>query len=124
MRITATVSFPILINNLQSIHSVDELFRFLNSWVPHLYGELNEEKVTERGYELIQHDTEWAQGGVSKEGRMNSDGEDIAELTRESWELLKAPYVKIFNIIKSQTGSNDLEGVEVRTQNLVESKTE
>ncbi|XP_055715383.1 oxidation resistance protein 1 isoform X8 [Phlebotomus papatasi] len=92
---------------------VDELFRFLNSWVPHLYGELNEEKVTERGYELIQHDTEWAQGGVSKEGRMNSDGEDIAELTRESWELLKAPYVKIFNIIKSQTGSNDLEGVEV-----------
>ncbi|GAB0093026.1 nuclear receptor coactivator 7-like [Sergentomyia squamirostris] len=92
---------------------VDELFRFLNSWVPHLYGELNEEKVTERGYELIQHDTEWAQGGVSKEGRTNSDGEDIAELTRESWELLKAPYVKIFNIIKSQTGSNDLEGVEV-----------
>uniref|UniRef100_A0A1L8DXA0 Oxidation resistance protein 1 n=1 Tax=Nyssomyia neivai TaxID=330878 RepID=A0A1L8DXA0_9DIPT len=67
---------------------VDELFRFLNSWVPHLYGELNEEKVAERGYELIQHDTEWAQGGVSKEGRVNSDGEDIAELTRESWEVL------------------------------------
>lgn len=44
----------------------DELYRFLNSWVPHLYGELDEEQVATRGYELIQHDTEWAQGSPNK----------------------------------------------------------
>lgn len=45
---------------------VDELFRFLNSWVPQLYGELEEWKIKEMGYELIEHDTEWAQGGIQK----------------------------------------------------------
>uniref|UniRef100_A0A6B2EEC0 Oxidation resistance protein 1 n=1 Tax=Phlebotomus kandelakii TaxID=1109342 RepID=A0A6B2EEC0_9DIPT len=88
---------------------VDELFRFLNSWVPHLYGELNEEKVTERGYELIQHDTEWAQGGVSKEGRVNSDGEDIAELTRESWEVLSMSADDYRKSALFPTGSFDLD---------------
>lgn len=44
----------------------DELYRFLNTWVPHLYGELDEEQITARGFELIQHDTEWAKGGQSK----------------------------------------------------------
>ncbi|XP_059619714.1 oxidation resistance protein 1 isoform X4 [Phlebotomus argentipes] len=88
---------------------VDELFRFLNSWVPHLYGELNEEKVAERGYELIQHDTEWAQGGVSKEGRVNSDGEDIAELTRESWEVLSMSADDYRKSALFPTGSFDLE---------------
>lgn len=29
-------------------------------------------------------------------------------------QLLKAPFVKTYNIIKSQTGSNDLDGCEVR----------
>lgn len=44
----------------------DELYRFLNTWVPHLYGELDEEQITARGYELIQHDTEWVKSGHSK----------------------------------------------------------
>lgn len=44
----------------------DELYRFLNTWVPHLYGELDEEQITARGFELIQHDTEWVKGGQSK----------------------------------------------------------
>lgn len=44
----------------------DELFRFINTWVPHLYGELDEEQITARGFELIQHDTEWVKGGQSK----------------------------------------------------------
>lgn len=44
----------------------DELFRFINTWVPHLYGELDEEQITTRGFELIQHDTEWVKGGQSK----------------------------------------------------------
>lgn len=44
----------------------DELFRFLNTWVPHLYGEVDEEKITERGFELIQHDTDWVKSGQNK----------------------------------------------------------
>lgn len=44
----------------------DELFRFINTWVPHLYGELDEEQITARGFELIQHDTEWVKGGQTK----------------------------------------------------------
>jgi hypothetical protein len=38
---------------------VDELYRFLNSWVPHLYGELDEEAIKARGFELILNDTQW-----------------------------------------------------------------
>uniref|UniRef100_A0A182M734 LysM domain-containing protein n=1 Tax=Anopheles culicifacies TaxID=139723 RepID=A0A182M734_9DIPT len=123
-------------------NKVDELYRFLNAWVQHLYGELDEAAIKERGFELIQMDTEWATktGSPSKDGRSASEGE-ISEYTRESWEvslslkqytiikenrkclyispiyvmnLLKAPFVKTYNIIKSQTGSNDLDGCEVR----------
>ncbi|XP_055386991.1 uncharacterized protein LOC129615681 isoform X3 [Condylostylus longicornis] len=91
---------------------VDELYRFINTWVPHLYGELNEEEIKVRGFELIQHDTEWTKNSASKEGRKNSDGEDITELTRESWELLKAPFVKSYNISKDfikTAGEQDLD---------------
>lgn len=45
---------------------IDELYRFLNTWVPHLYGELDEEEVAKRGYELIQNDTDWVKGGQNK----------------------------------------------------------
>lgn len=70
-------------------NKVDELYRFLNAWVQHLYGELDEKAIKERGYELIQNDTEWAvkSGSPTKEGRSASDGE-IPDLTRESWEVL------------------------------------
>lgn len=35
--------------------------------MPHLYGELDEDAIKARGYELIQHDTEWtAQGAQTK----------------------------------------------------------
>lgn len=44
----------------------DELFRFINTWVPHLYGELDEEQIAARGFELIQNDTEWVKGRHSK----------------------------------------------------------
>ncbi|XP_062565724.1 oxidation resistance protein 1 isoform X3 [Armigeres subalbatus] len=95
-------------------NKVDELYRFLTAWVQHLYGELDEKTIKERGYELIQNDTDWATKGGSptKDGRSASEGE-ITEYTRESWEMLKAPFVKTYNIIKSQTGSNDLDGCEV-----------
>lgn len=45
---------------------MDELFRFINTWVQHLYGELNEEQIKTRGFELIQHDTEWTKGNITK----------------------------------------------------------
>lgn len=44
---------------------VDELYRFLNSWVAHIYGELDEEVLKLRGFELIQHDTEWSNNRTS-----------------------------------------------------------
>lgn len=44
---------------------VDELYRFLTAWVHHLYGELDEKSIKERGYELIQNDTDWATKGGS-----------------------------------------------------------
>ncbi|XP_055640967.1 nuclear receptor coactivator 7 isoform X22 [Toxorhynchites rutilus septentrionalis] len=70
-------------------NKVDELYRFLNAWVQHLYGELDEKAIKERGFELIQIDTEWTTKGGSptKDGRSVSEGE-ITEYTRESWEVL------------------------------------
>lgn len=44
---------------------VDELYRFLNSWVAYIYGDLDEDVLKTRGYELIQHDTEWANNRTS-----------------------------------------------------------
>jgi hypothetical protein len=35
---------------------VDDLYKYLNHWVPELYGELGD--VTERGYILVDSDTE------------------------------------------------------------------
>uniref|UniRef100_A0A2M4CJS0 Putative nucleolar protein c7b n=1 Tax=Anopheles darlingi TaxID=43151 RepID=A0A2M4CJS0_ANODA len=69
-------------------NKVDELYRFLNAWVQHLYGELDEAAIKERGFELIQIDTEWTakSGSPSKDGRSASEGE-ISEYTRESWEV-------------------------------------
>ncbi|XP_063696016.1 oxidation resistance protein 1 isoform X3 [Culicoides brevitarsis] len=68
-------------------NKVDELYRFFASWVPHLYGELDEEAIKARGFELIQHDTEWtAKGSPTKDGGSNDP--EIKELTRESWEVL------------------------------------
>lgn len=45
---------------------IDELYRFLNTWVPHLYGELDEEAIQKRGFELIQNDTDWVKSGQNK----------------------------------------------------------
>lgn len=71
------------------LYSVDELYRFINTWVKHLYGELDEEQIKARGFELIQEDTEWTKSGAIKaSGYSDSqDGEEIGDLTRESWEV-------------------------------------
>ncbi|XP_065214765.1 nuclear receptor coactivator 7 isoform X8 [Planococcus citri] len=71
---------------------VDDLYKFLNIWVPHLYGDLDEETVTERGYELVNSDTElWDDeegNGEDEKKRCRGSSDDLSELTRESWEVL------------------------------------
>ncbi|KAH8418536.1 hypothetical protein KR009_011737 [Drosophila setifemur] len=92
---------------------VDELYRFINTWVKHLYGELDEEQIKARGFELIQEDTEWTKSGTTKAGLGggSQDGEEISDLTRESWELIKAPFAKTYKIIKtaSHAASHEVE---------------
>lgn len=60
-------------------------------WVPHLYGDLDESTVADRGYELVDSDTElWEgeeAGGKHGEDGRRSSGDDIGDLTRESWEV-------------------------------------
>ncbi|KAF4526547.1 hypothetical protein B566_EDAN015596 [Ephemera danica] len=92
---------------------VDDLYRFLQLWVPHLYGELDDNDVAERGFELVDSDTElWAddederERGVGKTSS-GSTSSEIGELTRESWEVLKAPYVKFYTLLKTQTLSSE-----------------
>ncbi|XP_071455501.1 nuclear receptor coactivator 7 isoform X2 [Hetaerina americana] len=107
---------------------VDDLYSFLMLWVPHLYGDLDEMDPADRGYELVESDSElWEEdddvgeeeiggrkGGKGKSRRngRESDG-DIGELTRESWEVIKAPYVKLYSILKTQTISTESENPEV-----------
>ena len=63
------------------------MYRFVNTWVPHLYGELDEEQIKARGFELIQDDTEWTQSGTKKTRSGSQEGEEITDITRESWEV-------------------------------------
>ncbi|KAL1140125.1 hypothetical protein AAG570_000057, partial [Ranatra chinensis] len=63
---------------------VDELYRFLMAWVGHLYGDLDEEVVTARGFELVDSDTElWDSEDGGSGARRPSD----TDITRESWEV-------------------------------------
>lgn len=52
-------------SNCLPSNRVDELYKFINGWVPQLYGDLDEEAIKERGFELIQHDTEWTNNRTS-----------------------------------------------------------
>ncbi|GBP46390.1 Nuclear receptor coactivator 7 [Eumeta japonica] len=80
---------------------VDDLYKFLTLWVPDRYGPLGD--VSAQGYELIDSDTEWddEDGKPGQKGERSGSTGDVSNLTRESWELLKAPYVKIYSIMKS-----------------------
>nr|XP_013098309.1 unnamed protein product [Stomoxys calcitrans] len=90
---------------------VDELYRFINTWVAHLYGELDEEQIKNRGFELIQDDTEWTQSGTTKSGARtgSQEGEEISDLTRESWEVLSMSNDDYRKSSIFQTGSFDLD---------------
>ncbi|XP_066261689.1 oxidation resistance protein 1 isoform X2 [Euwallacea similis] len=83
---------------------VDELYKFIHGWVPQLYGELDEEKIKQRNFVLVDLDTElWSGEPTPSSSRHGSQGEELAEITNKNWELIKAPYAKIYNIIKTQT---------------------
>ena len=71
---------------------MDDLYKFLHLWVPHLYGDLEEMDYKSRGYELVESDTElWDEEPGSESqgegGRRGSDEGELGELTRESWEV-------------------------------------
>ncbi|XP_032676389.1 oxidation resistance protein 1 isoform X2 [Odontomachus brunneus] len=102
---------------------VDDLYRFIHAWVPTLYGELDENYWRERGYILSDTDTdlspelsphEAGEGADStEEGKTRGhEGDEITELTRESWELIKAPYVKLYSILKTSSTSADSEQIQ------------
>ncbi|XP_046440241.1 uncharacterized protein LOC124191218 isoform X6 [Daphnia pulex] len=106
----------------------DSLCRFFLLWSPDVYGEPGDaDSVAKRGFELITEDLEWEEpspvrrtkpvkkakgqlGGKSKSGdhdQVGGEDEDdplgvTAELAKESWERAKAPYVRLFTILKTQ----------------------
>lgn len=67
--------------------------------MPSLYGELDENYWRERGYILLDTDTDLspelsgvheagkAGEGTTEEGKSRQDSDEISELTRESWEV-------------------------------------
>ncbi|XP_033337198.1 TLD domain-containing protein mustard isoform X8 [Megalopta genalis] len=77
---------------------VDDLYRFIHAWVPSLYGELDENYWRERGYILSDTDTDLSPelspheageaGESTEDGKARQDGDEISDLTRESWEVL------------------------------------
>ncbi|XP_049822536.1 TLD domain-containing protein 2 isoform X9 [Aethina tumida] len=71
--------------------------------------EVDQFLVKERGFSLVEMDTElWSEEPTPSASRHGSqDGEITTDITKESWELIKAPYVKIYSIIKTQTMSAD-----------------
>lgn len=77
---------------------MDDLYRFIHTWVPTLYGELDEDYWRKRNYVLLDTETDLApelsaheagEGGEStEEGKArNHEGDEISDLTRESWEV-------------------------------------
>jgi hypothetical protein len=83
------------------ISRVDDLYKFLNIWIPHLYGDLDEDVVAERGYELVNSDTElWddEDGNGEDEKKTSRDcSDELGDLTRESWEVSVSYYFYSFS---------------------------
>lgn len=84
-------------------YRVDDLYRFLLMWVPQLYGDLNESTVADRGYELVDSDTElWeTEESGKQDGRRGSDDDDLGDLTRESWEVSQHDIISSFKVVET-----------------------
>jgi len=109
----------------------DSLCRFFLLWSPDVYGEVTDAEVETRGFQILTEDLEWEEPSGSaqtihcpskqplkkikiKKNNRGSKDDDIdddeeetlggvtAELAKESWERAKAPYVRLFTILKSQ----------------------
>lgn len=71
---------------------MDDLYRFLMIWVPLLYGDLDEEIVASRGFELVESDTElWEEAETppddASDKKLDRNESEAGDLTRESWEV-------------------------------------
>uniref|UniRef100_A0A1B6DNH2 Oxidation resistance protein 1 n=1 Tax=Clastoptera arizonana TaxID=38151 RepID=A0A1B6DNH2_9HEMI len=88
---------------------VDELYRFLMLWVPQLYGDLDETTVADRGYELVDSDTELWEGDESGNKSERRESDDFGDLTKESWEVLSMSEEIRRALYASSAGSLDLE---------------
>lgn len=85
---------------------MDDLYRFIHAWVPSLYGELDENYWRERGYVLLDTDTDLSPelspheagktGEATEEEKCRQDSDEISELTRESWEV-SGSILKLFS---------------------------
>ncbi|XP_069180606.1 oxidation resistance protein 1 isoform X3 [Procambarus clarkii] len=92
----------------------DELFHFFQLWAHDIYGELNEDEVSARGFVLVEDDTELWADQENEAGENEDSLGELTEMTKESWEKIKAPYVKLYSLMKSQmTISTESENPEV-----------
>lgn len=67
----------------------DELYTFFQRWAHDIYGELNEEYITSKGFILIEEDTElWDDDVLEKGEGGDSIGGELTEMTKESWEVV------------------------------------
>ncbi|KAL4112451.1 hypothetical protein QTP88_016240, partial [Uroleucon formosanum] len=102
---------------------VDDLYRFLMLWVPLLYGDLDEEIVACRGFELVESDTElWEEAetppGDASDKKLDRNESEAGDLTRESWEVLsmsdelrRAFYATSVNSLDFESYIPDLHGI-------------
>ncbi|XP_068222732.1 oxidation resistance protein 1 isoform X3 [Palaemon carinicauda] len=93
----------------------DELYNFFQRWAQAIYGELNEDDIAAKGFVLIEEDTDIWDDDVQGKGEGGDNiGGELTEMTKESWEKIKAPYVKLYSLMKSQmTISTESENPEV-----------
>ncbi|CAG0885014.1 unnamed protein product [Darwinula stevensoni] len=82
---------------------VDDLYRFFMLWVPDIYGPLEDMHLEAKGMELVPADCElWDETGLEETGSEQDPSHlDIGDL-RESWEMLKAPYVRLYSLVKTK----------------------
>ncbi|ODN04758.1 Oxidation resistance protein 1 [Orchesella cincta] len=94
-----------------SKEQVPELYKYWMFWWPHLYGEVDSQVISDRGYEAIDWDNlDVLESGVSlSTGQTGEEEQSMAqelnELTKESWEMLKQPYAKLSSFITTRGSS-------------------
>ncbi|XP_069180610.1 oxidation resistance protein 1 isoform X8 [Procambarus clarkii] len=66
----------------------DELFHFFQLWAHDIYGELNEDEVSARGFVLVEDDTELWADQENEAGENEDSLGELTEMTKESWEVV------------------------------------